>query len=319
MCGQWKQITFTLLLCLLSALVIHAQDKTAAKAPPKIIGYTVTLVDGYSFDVDEVSKQGDETWVRKGNIQRQIQGPIKSVKPIYEQPKAEVADTAKTVITPNTTTTTPTKPAVPDQIWIYLVDGAKFRVDQVQEQTDGAWYSRHNVSIFLAKERISRIEYEAPGTPANTRKTADWTSGSSEIDQLIRTNASRFGIDPYLVFLIIEKESRFHTRAVSPKGALGLMQLMPGTARRLGVRKPFDAAENIRGGTQYMKELMDLFGGKVDLVLASYNAGEGAVLKYGRNVPPYRETRDYVKTIGKRYGLTGRQPGAQTDVPEPQR
>ena len=93
---------------------------------------------------------------------------------------------------------------------------------------------------------------------------------------------------------------------------MGLMQLMPGTARRLGVRKPFDAAENIRAGTQYMRELMDMFGGKVDLVLASYNAGEGAVLKYGRNVPPYRETRDYVKTIGKRYGLTGRQPGAET-------
>ena len=83
MCGQWKQITCTLLLCLLSALAIHAQEKTA-KAPPKIIGYTVTLVDGYAFDVDEVSKQGDETWVRKGNVQRQIQGAIKSVKPIYE-------------------------------------------------------------------------------------------------------------------------------------------------------------------------------------------------------------------------------------------
>lgn len=316
MCGQWKQISYALLLCLLSALASHAQEKTA-KAPPRIIGYTVTLVDGYSFDVEEVSKQGDETWVRKGNIQRQIQGAIKSVKPIYEQPKADAAETAKTVTTPSTTT--PTKPAAPEQIWIYLVDGAKFRVDQVQEQTDGAWYSRHNVSIFLAKERISRIEYETPETPATTRKTADWTSGTPAIDQLIRTNANRFGIDPYLVFLVIEKESRFHTRALSPKGAMGLMQLMPGTARRLGVRKPFDAAENIRGGTQYMKELMDLFGGKVDLVLASYNAGEGAVLKYGRNVPPYRETRDYVKTIGKRYGLTGRQPGAQTEVPEPQR
>ncbi len=316
MCGQWKQITLALLLCLLSALAIHAQDKPA-KAPPKIIGYTVTLVDGYSFEVDEVSKQGDETWYRKGNIQRQIQEAIKSVKPIYEQPKAEAADTAKTVTT--SSTTTPPKPAAPSQIWIYLVDGAKFRVDQVQEQADGAWYNRHNVSIFLAKERISRIEYETPEAPATTRKTADWTSGSATIDQLIRTNANRFGIDPYLVFLIIEKESRFHERAVSPKGAMGLMQLMPGTARRLGVRKPFDAAENIRGGTQYMKELMDLFGGKVDLVLASYNAGEGAVLKFGRNVPPYRETRDYVKTIGKRYGLTGRQPGAQTEVPEPQR
>jgi soluble lytic murein transglycosylase-like protein len=108
-------------------------------------------------------------------------------------------------------------------------------------------------------------------------------------------------------------------RAVSPKGAMGLMQLMPGTARRLGVRKPFDAAENIRAGTQYMRELMDMFGGKVDLVLASYNAGEGAVLKYGRNVPPYRETRDYVKTIGKRYGLTGRKASSEIDAPEPQR
>jgi soluble lytic murein transglycosylase-like protein len=320
MCGQWKQITLALLLCLLSALAIHAQDKTP-KAAQKIIGYTITLVDGYSFDVDEYTKQGDETWVRKGNIQRQIQEPIKSIKPILEQPKAEAAEAAKPVTTATTVNTaaTETKPAAEKPIWIYLVDGARFRVDQVQEQADGAWYSRHNVSIFLAKERISRIEYEAPGTPATSRKTADWTSGNSSIDQLIRTNANRFGIDPYLVFLVIEKESRFHTRALSPKGAMGLMQLMPGTARRLGVRKPFDAAENIRGGTQYMKELMNMFGGKVDLVLASYNAGEGAVLKYGRNVPPYRETRDYVKTIGKRYGLTGRQPGSQTDVPEPQR
>jgi len=317
MCGQLKQITCVLVLCLLSALAINAQDKTT-KTPPKIIGYTVTLVDGYSFDVDEVSKQGEETWVRKGNIQRQIQGPIKSIKPIVEQPKAEAAAAPKTV-TPPTTTTATTKPDGPNPIWIYLVDGAKFRVDQVQEQADGAWYNRQNVSIFLPRERISRIEYEAPNSPAATTKNADWTSGTPAIDQLIRTNANRFGIDPYLVFLVIEKESRFHTRAVSPKGAMGLMQLMPGTARRLGVRKPFDAAENIRGGTQYMKELMDLFGGKVDLVLASYNAGEGAVLKYGRNVPPYRETRDYVKTIGKRYGLTGRQPGAQTEVPEPQR
>jgi hypothetical protein len=310
MCGQWKQITCALVLCLLSALATKAQDKTA-KTPPKIIGYTITLADGYSFNVDEVNKQGDETWYRKGNIQRQVQGPIKSIKPILEQSKAEAAEAPKTV--------TATKPETSNPIWIYLVDGAKFRVDQVQEQADGAWYSRHNVSIFLAKERISRIEYEAPSSPAARTKNADWTSGSPAIDQLIRTNANRVGIDPYLVFLVIEKESRFHTRAVSPKGAMGLMQLMPGTARRLGVRKPFDAAENIRAGTQYMRELMDLFEGKVDLVLASYNAGEGAVLKYGRNVPPYRETRDYVKTIGKRYGLTGRQPGAQTDVPEPQR
>src|SRR6476659_10744538 len=97
------------------------------------------------------------------------------------------------------------------------------------------------------------------------------------------------------------------------------MQLMPGTARRFGVKRPYDVAENIKGGTQYLKELMDMFGGQVNLVLASYNAGEGAVLKYGRNVPPYRETRDYVKTIGKRYGLSGRESNPDNDVPSPQK
>lgn len=321
MCGQWKQITLALLLCLLSAAAINAQDKTAEPAP-KATGSIITLADGYSFQVDDVWKQGDEVWYRKGGIARQLQEPVKSIKPIADKPKAAAAEAAKPVTTApaNTPATATTKPSDPNPIWIHLVDGAKFRVDQVQEDNEGAWYSRNNVSIFLAKERISRIEYETPGSPASaTHKNADWTSGNATIDQLIRTNANRFGIDPYLVFLVIEKESRFRTRAVSPKGAMGLMQLMPGTARRLGVRKPFDAAENIRGGTQYMRELMNMFGGKVDLVLASYNAGEGAVLKYGRNVPPYRETRDYVKTIGKRYGLTGRQPGSQTDVPEPQR
>jgi soluble lytic murein transglycosylase-like protein len=126
-------------------------------------------------------------------------------------------------------------------------------------------------------------------------------------------------LDPYLVFLVIEQESHFRVRALSPKGAQGLMQLMPGTARRLGVRRPFDAAENIRGGTKYLRELMDMFGGQVHLVLASYNAGEGAVLKYGRNVPPYRETREYVKKIGKRYGLSGRRPQEENDAPGPRR
>ena len=311
MCGWSKQFACVFVLCSLSAVIIKAQDKTPP-ATQKVIGQTVTLVDGYTFVVDEVYKQGDELWYRKGNISQRVPQAVKSVKPIYEQPKPEEKKPAASA------ETTPVK-ATPTAIWIHLVDGAKFRVDEVQESADGALYTRNKVSIFLDKERIARIEYETPSSPVATRKSADWTSGNSLIDQLIRTNGQRFGIDPYLVFLVIEKESRFHPRAVSPKGAMGLMQLMPGTARRLGVRKPFDAAENIRAGTQYMRELMDMFGGKVELVLASYNAGEGAVLKYGKSVPPYRETREYVKTIGKRYGLTGRQPDAQNEVPDPQR
>jgi len=315
MCGHLKQITLALILCSLSAISIVAQQPNST--PPKVTGNVVTLADGYTFEADEVWKQGDELWYRKGNITQRVPQQVKSVKPIYEQAKPGPLEAAKTA----TAVASQVAKAATNQIWIHLVDGARFRVDEVQEASDGAWYSRHNVSIFLAKERIGRIEYEAPGTVAapSRNANADWTSGNASIDQLIRGNSANFGIDPYLVFLVIEKESRFRTRAVSPKGAMGLMQLMPGTARRLGVRRPFDAAENIRGGIQYMRELMDRFGGKVDLVLASYNAGEGAVLKYGRNVPPYRETRDYVRTIGKRYGLTGRQPGSGSELPEPQR
>jgi len=315
MCGHWKQITLALVLCSLSAIVANAQGQPTTPTPPKVTGNTITLADGYTFQVDEVWKQGDELWYRKGNITQRVPQQVKSVKPIYEQPKPNPPEAATT---PQPVVSQPPK-ATTNPIWIHLVDGARFRVDEVQEAADGAWYTRNNVSIFLAKERIVRIEHEIPGSPASARSNMDWASGNPAIDQLIKANAARFGIDPYLVFLVIEKESRFRTRAVSPKGAMGLMQLMPGTARRLGVRRPFDAAENIRGGTQYMRELMNMFGGKVDLVLASYNAGEGAVLKYGRNVPPYRETRDYVKTIGKRYGLTGRQPGSRNDVPDPER
>ncbi len=79
------------------------------------------------------------------------------------------------------------------------------------------------------------------------------------------------------------------------------MQLMPGTGARFGVRKPFDPAQNISGGTRYLRELLNRFNNRVDLVLASYNAGEGAVLKFGHKVPPYKETRNYVKQISYRY------------------
>ena len=198
--------------------------------------------------------------------------------------------------------------------------GARMRVDEVTESADGAWFRRGNVQKFLERDHFVRIEREQPvvASGASWRENG-WTSGNERIDSLIKMNAARFGVDPYLVFCVIEQESRFKQFARSPKGAQGLMQLMPGTARRLGVRRPYDPAENIMGGTRYLKELMTMFGGRVDLVLASYNAGEGAVMKYGRSVPPYRETRDYVKKIGKRYGLDGRKPSEDNDVPAPQR
>jgi soluble lytic murein transglycosylase-like protein len=118
---------------------------------------------------------------------------------------------------------------------------------------------------------------------------------------LIKSNGARYGVDPYLIFCVMEQESHFNSHALSPKGASGLMQLMPGTGARFGVRRPTDPAQNIAGGTRYLNQLIERFNGRVDLVLASYNAGEGAVIKCGHKVPPYRETRAYVKRISYRY------------------
>lgn len=128
-------------------------------------------------------------------------------------------------------------------------------------------------------------------------------AADDEVVSLVREIAPVYRVDPELVFCLMDKESRFKRKAVSPAGARGLMQLMPGTAARFGVGDIFDARQNITGGIKYLRVLMNLFGeDRLDLVLAGYNAGEGNVIKYGRRVPPFGETIDYVKVITGRYG-----------------
>lgn len=280
-------------------LVPAAQNSPAPEG--EVVGKRITLADGYSFEADEVWKEGDQIWYRKGNISKQLEVKVNSVTPIVKAPEV-VKDGGAHGGAPLQGSDGGAQ--VEQAIWIYLEGGARLRVEEVSETSEGAWYRRGNLSMFLERERIARIEREVPvaaGASGDWRQRG-WTSGNARIDQLIRVNGARFGVDPYLIFCVIEHESQFKTRALSPKGAQGLMQLMPATARRLGVRNAFDPAENIMGGTRYLKELMGMFGGRMDLVLASYNAGEGAVMKYGRTVPPYRETRNYVKQITKRYG-----------------
>lgn len=140
--------------------------------------------------------------------------------------------------------------------------------------------------------------------PNLTASNHSWSTGNDRIDNLIRYYGSQHGVDPYLIFCLMSQESKFSKIAVSPKGAQGLMQLMPGTAARYGVTNPYDVAQNISGGTRYLKDLLKMFNGRVDLALAGYNAGENAVIKYGYTIPPYDETRNYVKLIVKRYGAT---------------
>ena len=289
-----------ILLFLSSPLPSSAQTKknspttTASdNTGQEIIGKRVVFLDGQTLDVDDAWKSGDSVWIKRNGTSQMLNRPVKRVEERFKTPPEATVTAAAAP--------KPAPPREPLRTWIYLNDGARLRVDEVREVPDGAWYNRGKLTIFLARERIARIEIEDPNLAGEEWKEHGWSSGSLAIDQMIKENGSRFAVDPYLVFLVIEQESQFHTRARSPKGAQGLMQLMPGTARRFGVSKPYDPAQNIRGGTQYLKQLLTMFNGQVDLALASYNAGEGRVLDYGNRVPPFKETRDYVKKISARY------------------
>jgi soluble lytic murein transglycosylase-like protein len=124
-------------------------------------------------------------------------------------------------------------------------------------------------------------------------------SAPSPWSETAHREASRRRLDPMLVRAVIQVESGENPSARSPKGAMGLMQLMPGTAQALGVQDPYEPNANIRGGVQYLSEMLERFG-RVDLALAAYNAGPGAVEKH-RGIPPYRETRTYVARVLERY------------------
>lgn len=128
-----------------------------------------------------------------------------------------------------------------------------------------------------------------------------FTTGNPTVDSYIVESSRRYGIDPLLIYAQMHQESSFKQRAISHKGARGLMQLMPATARRFGVSNIFDPQQNIDAGVKYMRWLLDKFGQNLELALAGYNAGEGAVMKYGNSIPPYRETREYVRRITARY------------------
>jgi hypothetical protein len=157
-------------------------------------------------------------------------------------------------------------------------------------------------SITGSSVLSSRLSYSSGLAMTASSSLDGFTTGDARVDSLIVDSATRNGIDPVLIYATMHQESSFKPRAMSHKGARGLMQLMPGTAARFGVTNIWDPRQNIEGGARYMRFLLNLFGGDVALTLAGYNAGEGAVLKYGR-IPPYNETQEYVRRITKRYAL----------------
>lgn len=150
-------------------------------------------------------------------------------------------------------------------------------------------------------------------TPKQTQ--SEWPAADAlPYDQLITEAAAKYGVDPELIRLVIGKESGFKPKARSHKNAQGLMQLIPDTARRFGIKNPYDPQQNIDGGTRYLKWLLDRFDGDVKLTLAGYNAGEQAVKRFGNKVPPYKETQQYVNHITAAYGSDYHRAPAQKAV-----
>ena len=190
----------------------------------------------------------------------------------------------------------------------YQVDNFDFNAVQIQTPTPETKAKNATPARKLTSSRNYRY---TPSSDALIHLTslsanpslAGFTTGDADIDNFIVESGKRNAVDPLLLYSIMHQESSFKPRAMSHKGARGLMQLMPPTAARFGVRNIWDPQQNIEGGARYMRFLLDLFSGDVRLALAGYNAGEGAVMKYGYQVPPYSETREYVRRIGHRYSV----------------
>jgi soluble lytic murein transglycosylase-like protein len=157
-----------------------------------------------------------------------------------------------------------------------------------------AYYSdepQHSVSKTVFKFRT----YTSKDFPTRTIRYA--SINKKRFEGLIEQTASKYQIDPKLVHAVIQTESAYDADAVSSAGAVGLMQLMPATARRFGVNDRNDPYQNVEGGTRYLKHLINLFEDNLHLAVAAYNAGENAVMKYNYSIPPYPETQNYVRQV----------------------
>ena len=170
-------------------------------------------------------------------------------------------------------------------IYAYTADDGSVSLSNVP--TD----ERYSVLIAAPKQAV------APAPAFAVRKGKSNLARKAGYDQIVDEVSRTYGVESALIHAVISVESRYNPKAVSRKGAAGLMQLMPQTAKRYGVADAFDPLQNLDGGAQYLRDLLRMFNNNTSLALAAYNAGENAVMKHGNRIPPYRETLNYVPQV----------------------
>jgi soluble lytic murein transglycosylase-like protein len=182
-----------------------------------------------------------------------------------------------------------------------LVSGAPRAYADIYAYTDAEGVHYSNVPtdqryvLLMADPQDGPLQHQAVAAAPN------WQRRAAVYSELIDQAAHQAHVHPALLRAVIAVESAFDPQAVSPKGAQGLMQLRPATALRYGVKRPFDPAENLRGGARYLGDLLKRYGNDMELALAAYNAGEDAVDQHGRSIPPFAETRAYIPAVLKLY------------------
>jgi hypothetical protein len=278
--------------CLLMACVISVRAEQ------------VQLRDGRVIEADEVWESGVLLWYRRGNVTASI--PREEVEKITRT-NSQSATPPRSTAHPGSGLREASVANSSNQVKItriLLKDGVQIEADEVVESDAHVRYRLGSLQTVIEREAIVEIirdevieESEETAPVTEEMRTAPFSTGNRRLDYLIHQKAAHHQIDPLLIYLVMREESGFNHRAVSRVGARGLMQLMPATARRLGVRNIHDPVQNVEAGARYLRGLIRLYAGNVNLALAAYNAGEGAVARYGGRIPPYRETINYVRRI----------------------